>query len=32
VNTGCNTGGGSVEITDTTLVFGPIASTLIATP
>ena len=27
--TGCNTGGGSVEITDTTLVFGPIASTLI---
>jgi heat shock protein HslJ len=30
VNTGCNTGSGSVEITDTTLVFGPIASTLIA--
>jgi len=29
VNTGCNTGGGSVEITDTTLVFGPITSTLI---
>ena len=29
VNTGCNTGSGSVEITDTTLVFGPIASTLI---
>ena len=29
VNTGCNTGGGSVEITDTTLVFGPITSTRI---
>jgi len=29
VNTSCNGGSGSVEITDTTLVFGPIASTLI---
>ncbi len=27
VDTGCNTGSGSVEIADTTLVFGPIATT-----
>jgi heat shock protein HslJ len=27
VNAGCNTGSGSVEITDTTLTFGPIATT-----
>jgi len=29
VNTGCNTGAGSVEVTDTSLKFGPIDSTLI---
>lgn len=29
VDTGCNTGSGSVEVTDTTLAFGPIVSTLI---
>ncbi len=27
VDSGCNTGSGSVEVTDTTLVFGPIATT-----
>ena len=27
VDTGCNAGSGSVEITDTTLTFGPIATT-----
>ena len=27
VDTGCNTGSGSVEVTDTTLIFGPIATT-----
>ena len=32
VNTGCNTGSGSVEVTDTTLVFGPIAITKMACP
>jgi len=30
VDTGCNTGSGSVEITDTTLTFGPLAITLMA--
>lgn len=29
VDTGCNGGSGSVEITDTALVFGPIATTLV---
>jgi heat shock protein HslJ len=28
IDTGCNTGTGSVEISDTTLTFGPIATTL----
>ena len=28
VETGCNSGSGSVEITDTTLTFGPIATTM----
>lgn len=28
VDTGCNTGSGDVEVTDATLVFGPIATTL----
>jgi heat shock protein HslJ len=28
VDTGCNTGSGSVEVTDTTLTFGPLAITL----
>jgi heat shock protein HslJ len=28
VETGCNSGSGTVEVTDTTLTFGPIASTL----
>ncbi len=27
IDTGCNTGSGSVEVTDTSLVFGPIATT-----
>ena len=27
VDTGCNAGSGSIEVTDTTLVFGPIATT-----
>ncbi len=30
VDTGCNTGSGTVEITDSTLTFGPIAATLMA--
>jgi heat shock protein HslJ len=30
VNTGCNTGSGSVEVTETTLTFGPIATTRMA--
>ncbi len=32
VNTGCNTGSGTVEISDTTLTFGPIAITKKACP
>lgn len=28
VDTGCNTGSGSIEITDTTLVIGPLATTM----
>ena len=32
VNTGCNTGSGSVEVTDATLTFGPIAITKKACP
>jgi heat shock protein HslJ len=32
VNTGCNTGSGSVEVGDDTLTFGPIATTLMACP
>ena len=32
VNTGCNTGSGSVELTDTTITFGPIAITKKACP
>jgi heat shock protein HslJ len=32
VNTGCNTGSGSVEVTDTTMTFGPIALTRKACP
>ena len=32
VNTGCNTGSGSVEVTDTTLTFGPIRITKMACP
>ena len=32
VNTGCNTGSGSVEIGDDTLTFGPIATTMMACP
>lgn len=32
VNTGCNTGSGSVEVTDDTLTFGPIATTKMACP
>ena len=32
VDTGCNTGSGIVEITDTTLTFGPIAITKKACP
>jgi heat shock protein HslJ len=32
VETGCNTGSGSVEVTDTALVFGPIATTKMACP
>lgn len=32
VNTGCNTGSGSVEIGDDTLTFGPIATTKMACP
>ena len=32
VNTGCNTGSGTVEVTDTTLTFGPIATTRMACP
>ena len=32
VDTGCNTGSGSVEVTDTTLTFGPIAITKMACP
>ena len=30
VDTGCNTGSGTVEVTDSTLTFGPIAATLMA--
>jgi heat shock protein HslJ len=32
VNTGCNSGSGSVEVGDDTLTFGPIATTLMACP
>jgi len=32
VNTGCNTGSGSVEVTDTTMTFGPLATTRMACP
>ena len=32
VNTGCNTGSGTVEVTDTTMTFGPIAITRMACP
>jgi heat shock protein HslJ len=32
VNTGCNTGSGSVEVGDDTLTFGPIATTKMACP
>ena len=32
IDTGCNSGSGSVEVTDTTLTFGPIATTRMACP
>jgi heat shock protein HslJ len=32
VNTGCNTGSGTVEVTDTTMTFGPLATTRMACP
>lgn len=32
VNSGCNTGSGTVEVTDTTMTFGPIAITRMACP
>ncbi len=32
VDAGCNTGSGTVEVTETTLTFGPIATTRMACP